>query len=116
MSVMGLAKSFIFGLEGRGAMIGSFLRSGETLSSAGKKKLVSVGVDGNDGSGVLGVMVVNFFVKHFYLKEENHAHNQKVVLAVEVLADHLELCYAESTDQRLHPNNRQKMGVGFLAI
>ena len=38
MSVMGLAKSFIFGLEGRGAMIGSFLQSGETLSSAGKKK------------------------------------------------------------------------------
>ena len=42
MSVMGLAKSFIFGLEGRGAMIGSFLQSGETLSSAGKKKSSSL--------------------------------------------------------------------------
>ena len=56
MSVMGLEKSFMFGPEGTGAINGSFLPSDETLSPAGYKKLVSLGVDGNGGSGVLGVM------------------------------------------------------------
>ena len=56
MSVMGLEKSVMFSREGTGAIDGSFLQSDETLSSAGDKKLVSLGVDGNGGSGVLGVM------------------------------------------------------------
>ena len=56
MSVMGLEESFMFGREGRGAIDGSFLRSDETLSSAGDKNFVSQGVDGNGGSGVLGVI------------------------------------------------------------
>ena len=47
----------IFGSEGKGLTDGRFLRSGETLASAGEEKLVSIGVDGNiGGSGVLGVM------------------------------------------------------------
>ena len=56
-SVIGLEKSLMFGSEGKGSIDGSFLRSGETLASAGEEKLVSLGVDGNiGGSGVLGVM------------------------------------------------------------
>ena len=56
-SVMGLEKSLMFSGEGKESMGGSFLRSGETLASAGDKKLVSLGVDGNiGGSGVLGVI------------------------------------------------------------
>ena len=47
----------MFGSEGKGSIDGSFLRSDETLASAGEEKLVSLGVDGNmGGSGVLGVM------------------------------------------------------------
>ena len=63
MSVMGLEKSFMFGPEGTGAINGSFLPSDETLSPAGYKKLVSLGVDGNGGSGVLGVMDGKFACK-----------------------------------------------------
>ena len=49
----------MFGSEGKGSIDGSFLRDGETLSSAGEEKLVSLVVDGNiGGSGVLGVMGV----------------------------------------------------------
>ena len=56
ISVMGLEKLFIFGLEGRGEVNGSLLRNGETLPS-GVKKLVSLGVfDGEGGKVVLGVM------------------------------------------------------------
>ena len=62
-SVMGLEKSFMFGREGGGAIDGSFLRSNKTLSSAGDKKLVSLGIDGNGGSGVLGVMDDKFACK-----------------------------------------------------
>ena len=68
MSVMGLEKSFMFSREGGGAMNGSFLRSDETLSSAGDKKLVSLGVDGNEGSGVLGVMDGKFAPKTLLYK------------------------------------------------
>ena len=50
--------------------------------------------------------MANLLLKHFYTKEENHAHNQKVAV-LEVLADHLEVCYEESIDQQLYPNNRQ---------
>ena len=60
---MGLEKSFMFGQEGRGAIDGSFLPSDETLSSAGDKKLVSLGVDDNGGSGVFGVMDGKFACK-----------------------------------------------------
>ena len=56
-SVIGLEKSLMFGSEGKGSIDGSFLRSGQTLASAEKEKLVSLGVDGNiAGSGVLRVM------------------------------------------------------------
>ena len=56
ISVMGLEKLFIFGLEGRGVMNGSLLRNGETFFSV-VKKLVSLGVfDGGGGKFVLGVM------------------------------------------------------------
>ena len=57
ISVIGLEKSLMFGSEGKGLKDGGFLRSGETLASAGEEKLISLGVDGNiGGSGVLGVM------------------------------------------------------------
>ena len=52
-SVAGLEKSLMFGSKGKGSIDDSFLRSGETLASAGEEKLV----DGNIGcSGVLGVI------------------------------------------------------------
>ena len=48
-------KSLMLGSEGKGSIDGSFLRSGETLASAGEEKLVSLGVNGNiGGSGVFG--------------------------------------------------------------
>ena len=56
-SVIGLEKSLMFGSEGKGSIDGRFLRSGETLASAGEEKLVSIGVDGNIGGiDILGVM------------------------------------------------------------
>ena len=57
MLVMVLEKLFIFGLERRGAMDGTLLRSDVTLPF-GDEKLVSLGVDGRGGGsgGDLGVM------------------------------------------------------------
>ena len=46
ISVMGLEKLFIFGLEGRGVMNGSLLRNGEKLFDGGGAKFV-LGVMGS---------------------------------------------------------------------
>ena len=50
---MGLKKSLMFGSEGKRSMDGSFLRSGETLVSAGEEKLASLGVDGYIGGSCI---------------------------------------------------------------